>query len=333
MGEGSKIAVLGAGSWGTALALALCRNGHSIKLWAHRREQVMQMRTMVGNPGYLPGIVFPAEIEPVENLAQAVGDADELLAVVPSHAFAGLCRQLGSVGLDAGKGFAWATKGLSPDGQRFLHDEATELVGERPLAMISGPSFAREVAMGLPTALTVASADQGFADRWAALLHGESTRAYTSSDLVGVEVCGAVKNLLAIAAGISDGLGFGANARAALISRGLVEMARLGEAVGASAETFSGLAGLGDLVLTCTDDQSRNRRAGLALAEGHSRDQIQQQIGQVVEGIRSVAEVRALAARLEVEMPITEQVYQVVHQRADPLEAVRSLLTRQLRAE
>ncbi|MDF1818850.1 MAG: NAD(P)-dependent glycerol-3-phosphate dehydrogenase [Immundisolibacteraceae bacterium] len=328
----TQIAVLGAGSWGTALALALARNGHQVKLWSHRESQLMEMRLLLGNPAYLPGIVFPPELTPEGDLAALMAFADQVLIAVPSHAFGQICEQIKEL-IDADQGVAWATKGLAPDSHQLLHEQLHDLLGERDMAMISGPSFAKEVALQMPTALTVAASSAEFAGCWAELLHGETMRAYTSGDLIGVEVCGAVKNVLAIAAGISDGLGFGANARAALITRGLVEMQRLGAVLGAQPETFFGLAGLGDLLLTCTDNQSRNRRAGLGLARGLSREQVEAEVGQVVEGLRSVVEVRGVAAQQQIEMPITEQVYQIAHHGADPLEAVRLLLARQAKAE
>lgn len=331
-----KIAVLGAGSWGTALALALAQNGHEVRLWSHRPAQVMQMQALLGNPAYLPGIVFPQQLSAEADLGAAIAFAQQVLIAVPSHAFGQVCDLLAGLVSDD-LGVAWATKGLvagpAPDQHQLLHELVGLKLGDRPMAMVSGPSFAKEVAMQMPTALTVAANSAEFGQRWAGLLHGETMRAYTSSDLVGVEICGAVKNVLAIAAGISDGLGFGANARAALVTRGLVEMQRLGIAFGAQQETFFGLAGLGDLMLTCTDNQSRNRRAGLGLASGQSRAEVEIQIGQVVEGLRSVVEVRAVAAQRKIDMPITEQVYQIAHQGANPLEAVRLLLARQPKAE
>ena len=328
----TKIAVLGAGSWGTALALALARNGHQVRLWSHRAAQVMQMQALLGNPAYLPGIVFPAGLSAEGDLTEVVRFADQLLIAVPSHAFGQLCEQLRGK-IAAGYGVAWATKGLAPDSHQLLHELVSDILGDRPVAMVSGPSFAKEVALRMPTALTVAASSAEFSAIWAGLLHGDSMRAYTSTDLIGVQICGAVKNVLAIAAGISDGLGFGANARAALVTRGLVEMQRLGASLGAQQETFFGLAGLGDLMLTCTDNQSRNRRAGLGLAKGMSRLEVEADIGQVVEGLRSAVEVRAMAAKQQIDMPITEQVYQIVHQGADPLQAVKSLLARQPKAE
>jgi len=327
-----NIAVLGAGSWGTALALSLARNGHQVKLWSHRAAQVMEMQALLGNPAYLPGIVFPPDLSAEADLAEVVGFASQVLIAVPSRGFGTVCEQLRGVIAD-NTGVAWATKGLDPDTHRLLHQVVSELLGDRPMAMISGPSFAKEVALQMPTALTVAASSPQFAGLWAELLHGDAMRAYTSTDLVGVEVCGAVKNVLAIAAGISDGLGFGANARAALVTRGLVEMQRLGAVYGAQPETFFGLAGLGDLMLTCTDNQSRNRRAGLGLANGQTPQGVETEIGQVVEGLQSVVEVRAIANRQNIDMPITEQVYQIVCLGADPLQAVKSLLARVPKAE
>ncbi|MEE8342375.1 MAG: NAD(P)H-dependent glycerol-3-phosphate dehydrogenase, partial [Gammaproteobacteria bacterium] len=229
---------------------------------------------------------------------------------------------------------AWATKGLELETAMLPHQVAQSVLGEsRPLAVISGPTFAREVASGLPTAITVASKNPEFSEKLSGLLHGEQFRAYTSSDMVGVELGGAVKNVLAIAAGICDGLGFGANSRAALVTRGLAELMRLGEAMGGRRETFMGLAGVGDLVLTCTDDQSRNRRLGIALGQGINCQQALQEIGQVVEGVNTAREVVRLARRFGIDMPITEQVYRVLHENLAPRDAVRALLTREPKQE
>ncbi|WP_295383748.1 NAD(P)H-dependent glycerol-3-phosphate dehydrogenase [uncultured Thiodictyon sp.] len=328
----ASIAVLGAGSWGTALAIRLCRNGHRVRLWGNEPEQIAELRTHGENRRFLPGVAFPPGIVPLDSLEASLDGATHCLAVVPSHAFAEVITALARC-LPRGIGLAWATKGLEPQSGALLHTLAQRgLPGER-LAIVSGPSFAREVAVGLPTAVTVASADPDFAGLIASLLHGERFRAYTSSDLVGVEVCGAAKNVLAIATGIADGLGFGANTRAALITRGLTELIRLGTALGGRRETFMGLAGVGDLVLTCTDDQSRNRRLGLALARGSNVEQARAAIGQEVEGVVTALAVRALAHRLGVEMPISEQVYQVLYSGVSPLDATAALLEREPKAE
>jgi glycerol-3-phosphate dehydrogenase (NAD(P)+) len=252
---------------------------------------------------------------------------------VPSHAFAETLAHLAGL-LPANARLAWATKGLEPDSGRLLSELAAErLPGITALAVLSGPTFAREVAAGLPTAITVAANRKAFADALSRRLHAESFRTYTSRDLVGVQLGGAVKNVLAIAAGIADGLGFGANARAALITRGLAEMLRLGRALGARRDTFMGLAGLGDLVLTCTDDQSRNRRFGLALGRGTSTERALAEIGQVVEGRGTAREVRRLAQRNGVEMPIVEQAYRVLWDGRPPRDAVHALLARTPKAE
>jgi len=264
-------------------------------------------------------------------LAQAIDGVGEILVVVPSHGFAALLRALPPLSNEIG--LAWATKGLEPGTNRLLHEVALETLGERDLAVVSGPSFAGEVARGLPTAVTVASPKLHQARRVAAYLHGERFRAYTSDDLIGVQVGGSAKNVLAIATGIADGLGFGANTRAALITRGLAELTRLGTALGGRLETFMGLAGLGDLVLTCTDDQSRNRRLGLALARGVSVQQARRDIGQEVEGVITARSVHGIARRLGVEMPIGEQVYRVLYEGATPEEATRSLLARESKSE
>jgi glycerol-3-phosphate dehydrogenase (NAD(P)+) len=326
------VAVLGAGSWGTALALLLAGNGQRVRLWDHSAEHIAALRRDRENRRYLPGFALPSGIEPVSDLAQAIEGAQELLVVVPSHAFAEVLRALPGP-LPVGLGVAWATKGLEPESGRLLHEVAREVLGERDLAVVSGPSFAGEVARGLPTAVTVASPNPEHARRVAGYLHAERFRAYTSDDIVGVQIGGAAKNVLAIATGIADGLGFGANTRAALITRGLAELIRLGTSLGGQRETFIGLAGLGDLVLTCTDDQSRNRRMGLALAEGRELDGAKREIGQEVEGVITARSVHAIAGRLGVEMPISDQVYGVLYEGVTPQQATENLLTRDSKAE
>ncbi|HXH02950.1 MAG TPA: NAD(P)H-dependent glycerol-3-phosphate dehydrogenase [Candidatus Competibacteraceae bacterium] len=328
----ASVAVLGAGSWGTALALLLARNGHATRLWGHRSEHIVQLCADGENRRYLPGIPFPAALTPCAALAEAVTGAELVLVAVPSHAYGATLAAL-RPHLGDNQGVAWATKGLEHGTGRFLHEVTAEQLGARPAAIVSGPSFAREVAAGLPTALTVAAAEHGYARRVAALLHGPTLRAYTSTDVVGVELGGALKNVLAIAAGISDGQGFGANARAALITRGLAEMVRLGEAVGGRRETFMGLAGIGDLILTCTDDQSRNRRFGLAVGRGTAITDALATIGQVVEGMTTTPEILRLARSHGVEMPITEQVEAVLYHGRAPRQAVESLLARDPKAE
>lgn len=328
----ASIAVLGAGSWGTALAIQLCRNGHRVRLWGHEPPLVAELVRDRENRRFLPGFPFPEGLSATDSLEHALDGASDCLAVVPSHAFAAVVGALRGR-LPEETGLAWATKGLDPASGGLLHQVARAALPMHSLAVVSGPSFAREVARGLPTAVTVASDDHAFAGRTARLLHGDRFRAYTSRDMVGVEVCGAAKNVLAIATGIADGLGFGANTRAALITRGLTELIRLGTALGGRPETFMGLAGIGDLVLTCTDDQSRNRRMGLCLARGMTVDDAKREIGQEVEGVVTAGSVRLLAHRLGVEMPIGEQVYRVLYDGVSPLQATAALLERNPKAE
>ncbi len=328
-----SVAVLGAGSWGTALAMQLVRGGVRALLWARNPVHIEAMRAAGCNQRFLPDIRFPdgLELEPV--LKKAVRSADEVLLVVPSHAFVGLINQV-VPWLRPGQGISWACNGLEPGSGHFLHHAAMQSIGtSRPLAVVTGPSFATEVAANLPTAVTVAGTDKHYCARIAQALHGGNFRAYTSEDIVGAELGGAVKNVLAIATGISDGMGFGYNARAALITRGLVEMMRLGQILGAHEQTLTGLAGMGDLVLTSTGDLSRNRRLGLALGAGQSVEEAIAEIGQVVEGVSTSEEVWRLAQRHGVEMPISEQINGIIHKGWDPSRSVRELLSRQQKAE
>jgi glycerol-3-phosphate dehydrogenase (NAD(P)+) len=332
-GQGRKrVAVLGAGSWGTALAILLGHNGHDVRLWGHLPQEVEALIRERENKAFLPGVPLPDSITPLSDLAAALAGVTAVVLVVPSHAFHSVVTQITPL-LEPGAGIAWATKGFEPGTQRLLSEVAAELLPGRELAVISGPTFAGEVARSLPTAITVAASTQRFAARMADLLHAPWFRPYTSDDLVGVQIGGASKNVLAIAAGIADGLGFGANTRAALITRGLAEIMRLGLQLGGRPETFMGLAGLGDLVLTCTDNQSRNRRMGLALAEGLTIEQARKRIGQEVEGVHTAQEVFKLANRNGVEMPISEQVYAVLYEQLDPGSAVRNLLERSQKPE
>ena len=326
-------AVLGAGSWGTALALLLADNGHPTTLWAHSAAHAKALQQDRSNERYLPGVEFPAELKVSSKLSETIPAADIILLVIPSHAFRETLLKI-KPHLQPHQKVAWGTKGLEPDTRKLLHQLAREELGDSiSVAVVSGPTFAREVAHKLPGAATVASKDQDFALALARALHNDYFRAYTSRDVIGVEIGGAVKNVLAIAAGTADGLGFGANARAALITRGVAEILRLGTALGARNETFMGLTGLGDLVLTCTDDQSRNRRLGLALGQGKNLEETIQAIGQVVEGINTSREIHALAQDHNVDMPITEQVYLILHQGHTPREAVQALMERAIRAE
>jgi len=325
--------VIGAGSWGTALAVLLARNGAAVRLWGRDPQALHSLDHARCNQRYLPGVALPSELRISVALDAALRDADDVLLAVPSHAFRDVVAAVAAArpGLDA---VAWATKGLEPGSGRFLSDIVADVLGTGcARALLSGPTFAAEVARGLPTAVTVAGHPDAYVRRLAARFHRDAFRVYTSDDLVGVQLGGAVKNVLAIAAGIADGLGLGANTRAALITRGLAEVTRLGVALGGRSETFVGLAGLGDLLLTCTDDQSRNRRFGIALARGASVQDAAARVGQVVEGLGNAREVCALAQRQGVEMPIAQQVHRVLFQGVEPGAAVRALLARRSRTE
>jgi glycerol-3-phosphate dehydrogenase (NAD(P)+) len=291
------------------------------------------MRAERQNRRYLPDARFPDHVDVVDDLAAAVDGATSIIVAVPSHALRALLKQLKPL-LARDARLAWATKGFELDTGKLPHQVAYEVLGDRyPVAVLSGPTFAREVGMGLPTAMTIASPDGDFAAQLARSLHASNFRAYTSTDIMGVEVGGAVKNVLAVGAGLSDGLGFGANTRVALITRGLSEVMRLGVALGAQPETFMGLAGLGDLVLTSTDNQSRNRRFGLALAAGKSVEASLQEIGQVVEGYAAARAVHAVALREKVDMPIANAIYRILYENAPARDVVKDLMTRPIRPE
>jgi len=327
------IAVLGAGSWGTALAMLLARNGVSVRLWDRDADHVARLKQERSNERYLPGIELPDLVAPEADLGAALQQADYVLVVVPSGGFRSVLQQVRSH-IGASFNLIWASKGLEPGTGRFLHQVVDEeLPGHREIAALSGPSFAKEVAKGLPTAVTVVSKQPEYAQRVAQLFHCLRFRTYTTDDVIGVELGGSVKNVLAIAAGISDGLGYGANARAALITRGLAEIMRLGTRLGGDRETFMGLAGVGDLVLTCTDDQSRNRRLGLAIGRGVPLQQAVEEIGQAVEGLHTAKELDTLAKANKVDMPITEQVKQILYDGEAPAAAVEALLTRDPKPE
>ncbi|CAK9886970.1 MAG: Glycerol-3-phosphate dehydrogenase [NAD(P)+] [Candidatus Erwinia impunctatus] len=325
----AAMSVIGAGSYGTALAITLARNGHQVILWGHDPQHQAKLQADRCNAVFLPDVPFPESLQIESCLASAVQASRDLLIVVPSHVFGEVLQQIKPY-LRPDSRIVWATKGLEKETGRLLQEVARDILGDQiPLAVVSGPTFAKELAAGLPTAIALAATDAQFAEDMQSLLHcGKSFRVYSNLDVTGVQLGGAVKNVIAIGAGISDGIGFGANARTALITRGLAEMTRLGVALGADPTTFMGMAGLGDLVLTCTDNQSRNRRFGMLLGQGFDVEQAQQQINQVVEGFRNTKEVRALAARHGVEMPITEQIYQVLYCNKQAHEAALALLGR-----
>ncbi len=326
--------VLGAGSYGTSLAISLARNGANVVLWGHEPEHMAQLEIDRSNEAFLPGVAFPDSLILSADLQEAVQATRDILVVVPSHVFGMVLAQVKPFLRDDQR-ICWATKGLEPETGRLLQDVAREQLGEDvPLAVLSGPTFAKELAAGMPTAISVAAPDAVFLADLQEKIHCSRTfRVYGNSDFVGMQLGGAVKNVIAIGAGMSDGIGFGANARTALITRGLAELTRLGVALGAERDTFMGMAGLGDLVLTCTDNQSRNRRFGLALGKGQGVDEAQTEIGQVVEGYRNTKEVRVLAKRMGVEMPIVEQIYHVLYEGKDAKLAAQDLLARQRTSE
>jgi glycerol-3-phosphate dehydrogenase (NAD(P)+) len=324
--------VIGAGSWGTALAIQLAREGHATRLWGRDGAQLDAMHRARRNERYLPDAAFPELLQVTSDLRMALERGRDALIAVPSHAFRATLESIKPF-LSADTRIAWATKGFEIATGMLPHQVARQMLGARPGAVLSGPTFAKEVGAGLPTAMTVASADERFAKELALSLSGPNFRAYTQTDIMGVEVGGAVKNVIAIGSGVADGMGFGANTRVALITRGLAEMMRLGVKLGAARETFMGLAGLGDLVLTCTDDQSRNRRFGMALGRGQSLDQAQSSIHQVVEGLLAARAVYSVAQRLSVDMPICQEIYRVMHEGKPVRDAVQALMGREVRSE
>lgn len=340
MKDAPPIAVLGAGSWGTALAILLAHAGRPVTLWARNAAHIAAMAEQRSNERFLPGISFPDSLTLASSSDLAeIANFEHFLVVVPSHAFRQTLATLQQARIDSGNlrqpvSMIWGSKGFDPNTGKLLSEVAEEIFSDQAtLAIITGPSFAKETAVGMPTALVLACEQAKDADIFAQWFRSPTTRVYPNQDLLGAQIGGAVKNVMAIASGISDGLGFGANARAALITRGLAELMRLGTLLGGRPETFMGLAGMGDLILTCTDDQSRNRRLGLGVGQGKNILDVIAQIGQEVEGYHTTKELYQRAKQLQVNMPITEQVYAVLHQGQDPKIAVKKLLGRQPKAE
>ncbi|MDG3084659.1 NAD(P)H-dependent glycerol-3-phosphate dehydrogenase [Vibrio hannami] len=333
-GKEIEMTVIGAGSYGTSLAISLARNGSNVVIWGHEKDHMERLEAARCNEEFLPGVDFPDTLIVETDLEKAVKACKDILVVVPSHVFGIVLNSLKPHLRDDSR-ICWATKGLEPETGRLLQEVAYDTIGDSyPLAVLSGPTFAKELAMGMPTAISVASPNDEFVQDLQEKIHCSKTfRVYANNDFIGMQLGGAVKNVIAIGAGMSDGIGFGANARTALITRGLAEMTRLGVALGAQQETFMGMAGLGDLVLTCTDNQSRNRRFGLALGQGKDVQLAQDEIGQVVEGYRNTKEVWLLANRMGVEMPIVDQIYQVLYQDKNARLAAQDLLARDKKAE
>jgi glycerol-3-phosphate dehydrogenase (NAD(P)+) len=329
----APIAVLGSGSWGTALAIQFARAGKPTRIWGRDAAQREAMRGKRVNQRYLPDAPFPELLQVADSIESALSGVADVLIAVPSSAFRTLLEELAPL-ITRQVRVAWATKGFEHDTGLLPNQVAREVLGaDYTMAVLSGPTFAKEVGRGLPTAMVVASADADFAMRIAEDLASPGVRTYVSTDITGVEIGGAVKNVIAVGAGLSDGLGFGANMRVALITRGLAEMTQLGVKLGARERTFMGLAGLGDLVLTCTDDQSRNRRCGLALARGLSVDAAMREIGQVVEGYHAAGVLRAVAARLQLDLPVCEGICRILFDGANAGDVVRELMARPPQAE
>jgi glycerol-3-phosphate dehydrogenase (NAD(P)+) len=326
-------AILGAGSWGTALALHLARSGQTVRLWTIDADHAAEMQAERENKRYLPTLAFPSTLQATSDLKIALEQVSDILIAVPSAGFRSTLLRLQPF-LNTTHRIYSATKGLDEKTGQLLHQVIGELFDKKyPYAVLSGPSFAREVAIGLPTAVVIASHSASFAHDLSDRFNSKTFRVYLCSDVIGVEICGSIKNVLAIATGMSDGMGFGANARSALITRGLAEIVRLGLALGGELETFMGLAGIGDILLTCTDNQSRNRRFGLALSKGLSPAKAMEEIGQVVEGQRNAELIVQLAQQHHIEMPIITAVHRILQGTLTPEEAMNDLLSRAPKAE
>ncbi len=330
--KSGPIAVLGAGSWGTALAIQLARNGHQVNLWGHEEAHIDNLIKDKQNREFLPDIPFPDSIHPCAELTQAVKNVLHILIVIPSKTYREFLCRLKPL-IDRQTRIFWASKGFEIETGKFLHELVIEELGIEHYGVISGPTFATEVAQNLPAAVTCAGNRPDSTREVAELLHGGHFRCYTSDDVIGVEIGGALKNVLAITVGVVDGLGMGANTRAAIITRGLGEIMRIGELIGAKKDTLMGLSGLGDLILTCTDDQSRNRRFGLAIGHGQTVDQAIKSIGQTVEGYRATRAIYIMAGQHKISLPIMEQAYLVLYKGKSPSAAAADLEKRDLNPE
>ena len=331
-----NVCVLGAGAWGTALAIHIAKK-HNVVLWARDSSHVSGMQKSRSNPLYLGDFIFPKNLALENDLEIAIEGAEILISVVPTSGFRSVLNKIQKINKNIP--IIWANKGLEKGTAKLPHEVAIDELGslnadsERHFGVISGPSFAAELVRTLPTAVTMASINEDLSSMVAKLFHHSNMRVYTSNDVIGVSVGGALKNVIAIASGISDGMGFGNNARAALITRGLTEISRFGVALGAKQETFNGLAGAGDLVLTCTGEYSRNREVGIRLAKGQDLEEILTGLGHVAEGVFTAAEVVGRSKKLGIEMPITQEVFAVIHKRKSPREAVLDLLDRSIKQE
>ncbi len=330
----SKIAVLGAGSWGTALAIVLADNGHEVRLWAHRKEHADEMNQTHRNEKYLD-VEIPDTITAFYNMEEAVKDAEAIIVVVPTKAIREVCQQLKNY-ISSSTQIIHATKGIEPGTLKRVSEMMSEEMPDFPyenIVVLSGPSHAEEVALRHPTTVAVSAVNLDRARQAQDLFNSENLRVYTSDDILGIEVGGALKNIIALGAGISDGLGYGDNAKAALITRGLAEIARLGTSLGANPLSFLGLSGVGDLIVTCTSVHSRNWRAGNLLGKGNNLDQVLEEMGMVVEGVRTVQAAHQFAKEQGVEMPITQGIYQIIFEDKDPKDVVDELMNRNKRQE
>ncbi|MEQ8277663.1 MAG: NAD(P)H-dependent glycerol-3-phosphate dehydrogenase [Deltaproteobacteria bacterium] len=327
-----KVSVLGAGSWGSALAKHFADQGYPTRLWARREEQAEEIRTTRINGRYLPNLPMPDALTPTSDLQEALSDAEIVVSVVPSQTTRGVWAEARDF-LPAGVPILCASKGIENDTLDMMVTVLENVVPGHPIGFIGGPSFAKEVAGHQPTAVVIASKNHDVAKNAQELMSCEWLRAYSTEDVVGVEIGGALKNVIAIACGCADGLGLGLNARAALITRGLAEITRVAVKMGANPLTLAGLAGMGDLVLTCTGDLSRNRRVGLGLGEGKKLQQILDEMGQVAEGVKTTLSAHDLSGRVGVEMPITQQVYKILYEDKPAKEVVRDLMMRDLKRE
>ncbi|MGY0691785.1 NAD(P)H-dependent glycerol-3-phosphate dehydrogenase [Virgibacillus sp. FSP13] len=330
----AKVAVLGAGSWGTALSIVLADNGHDVKLWSHRKEQVEAINTTHKNEKYLE-IMIPKEIKAYNDLSVAVEDVTAIVLVVPTKAIREVCGQLNDLPLGNAT-LIHASKGIEPESLKRVSEMITEEMDQynhEDIVVLSGPSHAEEVGKRQPTTVTVSSSNETNAKIAQDLFINEFFRVYTSPDVIGVELGGALKNIIALGAGISDGLGYGDNAKAALITRGLAEIARLGTSLGANPLTFLGLPGVGDLIVTCTSVHSRNWRAGNLLGKGNKLDQVLEQMGMVVEGVRTTKAAHQFATKQQIEMPITNGIHKILFEEAKPKDVVDQLMNRNKREE
>ncbi|MGP4071952.1 NAD(P)H-dependent glycerol-3-phosphate dehydrogenase [Piscibacillus sp. B03] len=325
-----QIAVIGAGSWGTALALVLAHNGHDVRVWSHRQEQVDEINTHHVNSKYLPDVELPSNLVADADMKDAVDGAKAILLVVPTKAIREVCRQLRPFSTND-QTIIHASKGIEPETHKRISEMIVDELGDNVqdrLVVLSGPSHAEEVALKQPTTVTVSSYNMNSAEIAQDLFMNENFRVYTNDDVVGVEIGGALKNIIALGAGISDGLGYGDNAKAALITRGLAEIARLGSKLDANPLTFAGLTGVGDLIVTCTSQHSRNWRAGNMLGKGYVLQDVLDQMGMVVEGVRTTKAAYQLAQKLEIPMPITEGLYELLFDEKDPKQVVDNLMNR-----